>query len=215
MRYLLLFAIATLVCSFAIKDKVRTEEKSKVLYIYCDNSDSTTYIRQEIWPPNKVSTGLVEETYASKGLILHISRIEKVEEEYSIREVIYKNSDSHQALELTSSSYHSTKLDMNRTVKISDSFYIDFAYRANGQIKSYQWTQTEWHNGKHKDHSGITEWDSLYEYKWIGNMAIATSSYENSGFEKTLWIDVKNGWWKKYNDKNEVIDSIYYPDPKH
>ncbi len=213
MRYLLLFAIALFTCSFMVRDKVIREGGRYRLYIYPNETDTNSYLEQILY-----DAASSREIFYLHGINCRQIDVSKINGQYSVDENI-RNEEKHTLF--FSGSYHTQYFESRvRKFIISNTMHLDVSYDVNAKITSYTVTTVDRSFGNFT--AVHVDWDSAYEFKWEGAFIFPQDTIvfkdSTTGQETTMIStheNVKSGWWKKYNDKNEVIDSIYYPDPKH
>jgi len=228
MRYLFLIATIILACSFTICDKIVKKDSGWEMYVYPDCSDSTTYLKQVYHE---------RDPYKEKNKIGEwIRRVGEysIDENFHLHDTLLSYSNhvfGHDDTFLNQNVFYGhgvwesfqVRFDKFRWIT-TEKYDIDVAYYDNGTFKKIN--IVTYPKNEHRQIASM-EWDESHDTKWQGSRKAVfndrqdsvISEDESTGQVNTLIIshdsDVKNGWWKKYNTKNEVLDSIYYPDPKH
>jgi hypothetical protein len=212
MRYLLLIAITVIISGYKLKDRTQKHDNKIVIRIFPDEKDTSTFLNQVITTDS--TYGRVFEIFNVHGRRIRHLEISRSDRGYYVEEFLTdksKFSKDDTFADFYPHSFYSQYVVQQFTEStfiINDSLRLEVAYKSNGQIESYTRIKKtfpdfdEWH----------AEWDSSYNHKWAGAF-IETS--EEKGTVIINHENVKSGWWKEYNTMNEVVDSIYYPDPKH
>ena len=214
MRYLLLIAITVIISGYKLKDSTHKDNNKNSIRIFPDEKDTSTFLNQVITTDS--TYGRVFEIFNVHGRRIRDLEISRSDRGYYVEEFLTdksKFSKDDTFADFYPHSFYSQYVVQQFTEStfiINDSLRLEVAYRSNGQIESY--TRFERKKSMHHTFQWHAEWDSSYNYKWAGAFI---ETIEEKGTVTINHENVKNGWWKKYNDKNEMIDSIYYPDPKH
>ena len=216
MRYLLLFTIAVLACSFNICQKIVKKDKGWEMYVYPDCSDSTTYLKQIYYardPYNERRNGdwaryegeydIDERFYIHDFIWRTSSYVFKHNDSLFTDKVYYGEENSEE--------FYRKVMPENRRI-ITEKYDIYIGYYSDGTFKYFS-VMTDPNNDSRA--TSCIQWDSLHSTRWEGVYKVDIFREPEERVDISHDTDVKNGWWKKYNDKNEVLDSIYYPDPKH
>ncbi len=228
MRYLLLIAIIIVARSFTICDKIVKKDSGWEMYVYPDCQDSTTYLKQVYdardpyreknkkgeWIRYAGEYDIVEQFYLHDTLLSSSSHFFHHDDTFLNQNVFYGH-DVWESFQV--------RFDKFRWIT-TEKYDIDVAYYDNGTFKKINIVTHP--KNEHRRIASI-EWDQPNDTKWIGSRKAVFNDRQDSVFieeeltgENVTKIishdsDIKNGWWKKYNTMNEVLDSIYYPDPKH
>ena len=227
MRYLMLIAIVIVACSFTIREKLVKKDNGWEMYVYPDCEDSTTYFKQIYY---------LKDIYREKnkrGEWIEYAGEYDIAEFFCLHDFICRTSSyvfRHNDTFFTDKVYYSEEnseefyrkvMVKYRSIK-TEKYDIQVEYYNNGTFKNFSiitYVDGNWRRAS-------TEWDSLHSERWEGiykqdrlnerRDSVFTEDKFNAINTEIITYDsiIKNGLWKKYNNQNETLDSIYYPDPK-
>ena len=225
----MLIAIVIVACSFTIREKLVKKDNGWEMYVYPDFEDSTTYFKQIYY---------LKDIYREKnkrGEWIEYAGEYDIAEFFCLHDFICRTSSyvfRHNDTFFTDKVYYSEEnseefyrkvMVKYRSIK-TEKYDIDVAYYDNGTFKKIN--IVTYPKNEHRQIAS-TEWDSLHSERWEGiykqdrlnerRDSVFTEDKFNAINTVIITYDsiIKNGLWKKYNNQNEVVDSIYYPDPKH